>query len=313
MAEELLQHELNEFLKREELLWRDKAKARWIKEGDANTHFFHLTTVIHRRFNSVNRILSHSNQWLSTREDIGQEFERHFKDLFTSVKPCFPTRLHGLLIPCITEGMNRSLVAVPHHLEIVQALKQMGSLKSSDPDGFNVLFYNNYWSIVGDAVIAEIQAFFTTCKITPALNHTFLVLLPKVHSAFKVDQFRPIALCNVVYKLITKIIVGRLRPLLDLIVHPSQAAFVPKRSIIDNIIINHEVMSYLKNRKGSIGYMAIKVDLAKAYGRVEWKVLYHMLYMLDFNDHFISLIVECISTPHLSLLINGAPHGFFVS
>lgn len=110
---------------------------------------------------------------------------------------------------------------MPNHVEIVQALKQMGSLKSPGPDGFNFLFYKTYWSIFGDAVTKEIQSFFATGKIKPALNHTFIVLLPKVTSAFKVDQFRPIALCNVVYKLITKIIVGRLRPLLDLIVHHS--------------------------------------------------------------------------------------------
>lgn len=165
--------------------------------------------------------------------------------------------------------MNQRLVAVPTQIEILQALEQMGSLKSPGPDGFNVLFYKTYWSTVGDAVSTEVQCFFSTGKLKPALNHTFLVLLPKITSAFKVEQFRPISLCNVVYKLITKILADRLRPLLELIVNPSQAAFVPKRSISDNIIINHELMFYLKNRKEPKGFMAIKIDLIKAYDRVE--------------------------------------------
>lgn len=310
-AETTLQFELNEYLKREELLWRDKAKSRWIEAGDANTRFFHLTTVIHRRYNSINRILASNNQWLHSRGAIGQEFECFFRELFTSIRPRFPIRLHGLLNQCVTEVMNQQLIVVPSSHEILLALKQMGNLKSPGPDGFNVLFFKSYWNIVGVAVTAEIQSFFVTGKLKPALNHTFIALLPKVNFAFKVDQFRPIALCNVVYKIITKILAGRLRGMLDSIVHPSQAAFVPKSSIIDNIIINHEVMFYLKHRRGCKGFMAIKVDLAKAYDRVEWNVLYHILYLLGFHDHFIDLVVECISSPHYSLLINGSPHGFF--
>lgn len=98
---------------------------------------------------------------------------------------------------------------------------------------------------------------------------------------------------------------------MDFIVHPSQAAFVPHRAISDNIIINYEIMFYMKNKKGSKGVMAIKVDLAKAYDRIEWKVLYHILYLLGFNDKFIELIAECVSTPHFSLLLNGSPYGYF--
>lgn len=311
-AEATLQYELSEFLKREELLWRDKVKTRWIEEGDANTRFFHLTTVIHRKRNSITQILNSENQWLSSRREIGQEFESYFRQLFTSVKPCFPIRLQGLLKPCISASMNQNLVAVPTQLEILHVLQQMGSLKSPGPNGFNVLFYKSYWSTVGDAVSHEVQCFFSTGKLKPAFNHTFIALLPKINSAFKVEQFRPIALCNVVYKIITKIIAGRLRPLLELIVHPSQAAFVPKRSISDNIIINHELMFYLKNKKGPNGFMAIKIDLAKAYDRVEWHVLYHMMYLLGFNDRFIDLIAECISTPQFSFQLNGSPYGFFV-
>lgn len=157
---------------------------------------------------------------------------------------------------------------------------------------------------MGEAVTKEIQHFFTTGMFKLALNHTFLPLIPKTPSAFKVDQYRPIALCNVVYKLITKIIAGRLRPMLENIVHSSQATFVPKCSIIDNIIIDHEVMFHLKNKKGILCYMEIKVDLAKACDRVEWFVLFHMLHLLRFNDHFIDIITECVATPQFS------PWGF---
>lgn len=137
-----------------------------------------------------------------------------------------------------------------------------------------------------------------------------MALIPKIDFASKVDEYRPIALCNVVYKLITKIIAGRLRNLLDIVVHPSQAAFVPNRSISDNIIINHEIMFYLKNIKERKCFIKIKVDLAKAYDRVEWSVLFHMMYLLGFYENFIDLVAECASTSHFSISLNGSPHGF---
>lgn len=127
------------------------------------------------------------------------------------------------------------------------------------------------------------------------------------------DQFRPIALCNVILKIITKLLANRLRPLLDQIIHPSQAAFIPNRAIGDNIIINYEVMHYLNRKKGKQGYMAIKIDLAKAYDRVEWGVLAIIFRQLGFQDRFIKLIHECISTFHFSILLNWSPFGYFTA
>lgn len=106
----------------------------------------------------------------------------------------------------------------------------------------------------------------------------------------------PIALCNVILKIITKIIVGRLRNHLYKIIHPSQAAFIPNRAINDNIIINNEVMRYLNLKKGTTGFMAIKIDLAKAYDRVEWNVLHKLMTCLGFQEQFIKLVLECVTT-----------------
>lgn len=108
-------------------------------------------------------------------------------------------------------------------------------------------------------VIHTVQEIFRTWQLPKALNNTFIALIPKTDHASRVDQFRPISLCNVVFKVVTKLIVDRLRGHLEAIIHPSQVAFVPNRSIGDNSIINHEVMHYLNGKQGKQGYMPLKL------------------------------------------------------
>lgn len=116
-----------------------------------------------------------------------------------------------------------------------------------------------------------------------ATNHTFITLIPKRATTNKVEHFRPIALCNVIYKLVTNVIAMRLKAHLNDIIHPAQSTFIPTRSILDNGIINHEVMNYMNSKKGKIGFVAVKVDMAKAYDRVEWDVLIIALAAHGFN------------------------------
>lgn len=240
-------------LKREEILWRDKAKFRWIEEGDANTRFFHLSPIIHRRCNSINSILWSNNTWLTKRQKIGMTFQNYFTTLFTTCDLIFPEDFQSLIRLCITLEENNSLNMTPTEEEIRKAIFTMGSNKSPGPDDMATNFYKAYWSIVKATVISVVQRVFTTAVLKGAHNHTFLALIPKSNMASRVDLFRPIALCNVFLKVITKIFANRLWPLLDWIVHPCQSVFIPNRSINDNIIINHEVMHYLKGKKRQEG------------------------------------------------------------
>ncbi|KAL0291884.1 UNVERIFIED_CONTAM: putative mitochondrial protein [Sesamum angustifolium] len=123
-------------------------------------------------------------------------------------------------------------------------------------------------------------------------------------------RFSPHSCCNVLYKVITKIIVQRLRPLLDKMISPSQNAFVPGRSIGDNILLAQEMFSGY-NRQGLPMRCALKVDLRKAYDTVEWDFLRAVLHLFGFPDIFIGWIEECVTTPMFSVCINGTPHGFF--
>ncbi|MDV3165581.1 MAG: hypothetical protein Q8808_02605 [Candidatus Phytoplasma australasiaticum] len=239
---------LEELLKMEEMLWRVKVKTRWLGEDDANTHFFYLSTIIHRRYNSINQILSSDNSWLTNWIDIGEEFQMYYTQIFATYCPSFPNDLNGLFQPCLTFEHNRTLMIIPSGRNSQHAIFSMGSFKSPGPDGMTFTFYKKYWNIVGPKVMEVIQDIFRTRKLPSSFNNPFIALIPKANHASKVDQFRPILLCNVVFKVVTKIMDGRIQGLLEGIIHHSHAAFVPNRSIGDNSIINHEVMHYLKRK-----------------------------------------------------------------
>ena len=141
-------------------------------------------------------------------------------------------------------------------------------------------------------------------------NVTFITLIPKVHSPRKVSEFRPISLSNVLYKLIAKVLANRLKPLLPKVISETQSAFMSERLITDNILIAHETLHYLKERrKGKMGYMALKLDMSKAYDRVEWVYLERIMEKMGFSHRWIHLISMCVRSVSYSIMMNGQPHG----
>lgn len=189
----------------------------------------------------------------------------------------------------------------------------MNLFKSPGPDGFKPLFFKTYWPFVRESVCNDVQHIFRTGHILRQMNHTFIALIPKLIGASRVDQFRPIALCNVTFKIVTKIIASRIRTVLSSIIAPTQSTFIPSRHITDNTIIDHELMFYMNSTKAKHGYMALKIDMAKAYDHVEWSLLKCLLLAHGFAPHLTDLILNCVSTPSYSLLLNGSAHGHFTA
>ena len=122
----------------------------------------------------------------------------------------------------------------------------------------------------------------------------------------EVSHFRLISLCNVIYKVISKIMVNRLKPLMARLITPFQNAFIRGRNIIDNILIAYEIFDYLSKKKGRKNcFGVLKIDMRKAYDRVDWNFLKAVLIAMNFNDRWVQWIMECVTSMHYTLLING--------
>ena len=189
--------------------------------------------------------------------------------------------------------------------EIKEALWSMKAYKAPGSDGLHAGFFQRFWLVVGDSVKEEVMKVFRDRKVPEYLNHTLIVLIPKIQGPETIGNYRPISLCNSVYKIITKVIVARIRPHLDSLISPLQAAFVPGRRGVDNTILVQELIHTMGRAKGRNGYMAIKIDLEKAYDKLEWGFIREMLMRFNFPENLIELIMSCISSVSTSLLFNG--------
>ncbi|GKB88880.1 hypothetical protein Tco_0961152, partial [Tanacetum coccineum] len=167
--------------------------------------------------------------------------------------------------------------------EVKSALFSMGNDKSPSPDGYTTAFFKEAWDTVANDFVAVVCEFFTNGKILKELNHTIITFIPKVSSPSRVNDYRPISCCNVLFKCISKIIANRIKESLKVLVSPNQSAFVLGRSIVDNILLTQELMhNYHLDRR--LPRCAFKVDIQKAYDTIDWDFLKRVLIGFGFHS-----------------------------
>ncbi|XP_062005945.1 uncharacterized protein LOC133723131 [Rosa rugosa] len=202
--------------------------------------------------------------------------------------------------------MNDDLLQPYTDDEIKRALFQMHPSKSPGPDGMSPFFYQKYWHIVGFDVCVAIRNFLEKGDIWAASNFTHLCLIPKVKNPTVASHFRPIALCNVLYRISSKVIANRLKKWLPEIISPLQSAYVPGRLISDNTLVATEAAHFMyKLRSQNEGFFSLKLDISKAYDRLEWTFLRTMLTKLGFDVRWINIIMQCVESVTYAILVNG--------
>ncbi|KAM1555078.1 hypothetical protein PS1_007619 [Malus domestica] len=285
----LMERELRTAHKNEESYWRTKSRNQWLNEGDKNTKFFHAQTLKRRSSNQIRGLMDVNGVWQENEPELRSIVISYFSDLFRSDRPSqFEIPENGLDSRVSPED-NLGLTAPVTEEEIIVAAYQIPPTRAPGPDGFTGCFYQDHWDTVGKDVIRIIKAFWHSGKLIRELNHTNLVLIPKVKCPKNMTQYRPIALCNVIYKILAKVLTNRLKLVMPKVISENQSAFVAGKQIQDNILVVHEILhSLLHQKKDDQAGMAIKLDMAKAYDRVEWKFLLSMMAKLGLRLCFVA-------------------------
>lgn len=202
--------------------------------------------------------------------------------------------------------MNATLTKTVTPEEVGDALFQIGPLKAPSPDGFPARFFQRNWDVVKEDVTKAVIKFFEDGAMPEGVNDTVIVLIPKGKYPKTIKDYRPISLCNVIYKVISKVLVNRSRPLLDDLVSETQSAFVPGRLITDNALIAFECFHKIQHSKNPRdSYCAYKLDLAKAYDRVDWDFLEGALRRIGFADKWIEWVMACVRSVRFTVRCNG--------
>lgn len=192
-------------------------------------------------------------RWIHGRVQIGDYITLHFQVAFTSDRPEVPLSMEDLIQLVLSSDDQASLVAVPTEVEIHTALFKIGPNKAPSPDGMTGLFFQYFWATVKVDPIGMVLRFFRFDFLLKELNRSLIVLLAKCDHPVRVTDFRPISLSNVAYKVIAKLMVNGMRPLMSKLVTFNQAAFVSGRSIQENSILAQELFHTMKRKTGRKG------------------------------------------------------------
>lgn len=231
--------------------------------------------------------------------------------MYASNNSCVDNGLVESVIPSLVfQSDNIMLTNIPTMEEVKNAVFSLDRNSVPGPDGFGGSFYHSYWDIIGADVHNSVLQFFKDGWIYPNLNSNRVVLIPKFVGADRVENFRPIALANFQFKVISKVLADRLAIIMPKIISAEQRGFIRGRHISDCACIDSEEVNMLNNRHFG-GNVALKFDIKRAFDTLDWNFLLKILSSFGFDHQFCKWIIVVLHSAKLSVFINGNSVGFF--
>ncbi|KAK3206924.1 hypothetical protein Dsin_020970 [Dipteronia sinensis] len=294
-------------LRREEQIWRQKSRVNWLKEGDKNTKFFHSMTDGRKRTNYISDIFFDGERFSEphlVKNGVVNFFTKHYENMSWNS----PT-ISGLNLKRLLESERIALEEDFSLEEVWMTLSSCDGNKVSGPNGLNLRFVKENWDVIRDVFMEFTKEFHKDGSIARELNRSFIALIPKIDNPMTMKDFRPISLIGSMYKVIAKVLANRIKKVMDSVIWEFQMAFVANRQIIDSFVVAEEIISRWKGDKE--GGLLIKLDFEKAYDSVDFGFLDYMMEGMGFSVRWRGWIKECISSPLISVLVNGSSTSQF--
>ena len=300
----------------EESYFRQKSRVNWLGEGDQNTAYFFRIFQTRTSYNTIRSFLLSSGVMLTDPYLMSLHAIAHFQN-FLGPDSLQPLQYHSppswfaqLSSFRPSQLQATAMTTIPSAEEIQKLLFKLNPNKAPGPDGLTSAFYKSSWSFLGLEVLSSITHFFHQSFMPASTNSTILALVPKRPGASSISDFRPISLLNTLYKLIARLLVRRIKPMLSDLIVPNQTAFVKDRLIVENTVLAGELVHGYHKKKGP-KRITIKVDIAKAFDTLSWEFLLNCLIGLQLPPQLILWLKACICTPNFTVGYNGRVHGYF--
>jgi hypothetical protein len=246
-----------------------QSRSKWLKEGDANSKYFHSLLASRRRGNAISSIQV-DGVTLEGVQPVRQAAYAHFATHFKARDVIRPG-VENLRFRTLSGAEGSGLTKPFSESEVKAAVWDCDSFKSPGPDGVTFGFIKDFWEDMKGDVMRFISEFHRNGKLTKGLNSTFIALIPKVDSPQRLNDFRPISLVGSLYKILAKLLANRLWRVIGSVISETQTAFVKDRQILDGILIANEVVDEARRSKKEL--LLFKVDFEKAYDSVDWGYL----------------------------------------
>jgi hypothetical protein len=279
---------------------RSISRIQWLREGDANTRFFHIQDRHRKGKNFISRLVG-DNGICTSHDDKARLIHEFYEGLLgTTLNREHTIDLQALGIP----AYDLADLDVPFtEKEVWETIKHLPSDKAPGPDGFIGIFYKLCWSVIKEDIMAAMSAIWSRKFYNfNSLNSAYITLIPKVEGAEKVKDFRSISLVHSFAKLVTKLLANRLATKLHDMVSMVQSAFIKGRFIQDNFMLVQQIARFLHQRKLSL---ILKLDISKAFDSVSWPFLLEVTQKLGFGQIWRDIISGLLSSASTRVLLNG--------
>lgn len=194
---------------KEEVYWAQWARSNWIKLGDRNTTYFHRIVTQRRRKNFIQSLEDKGGRLIEGEDNLHHIAMQYFKELFEAKPVRNSSSLMSKIDPCILSQHNEELVRNFTAEKVVEALRDMTPLKAARTNGFPIFFFQKYWHLIGEEVSKYCLDVLNNGKQLEEVNKTNIVLIPKIEAPRNMTHYRPISLCIVIYKIISRTLVNR--------------------------------------------------------------------------------------------------------